>query len=170
MTQLEGLCPHDRLTTAYCGDCALEAEIIRPNQQVDWNKFNEREFQCMKGDGIECYCPECEEVRIPHPYPNWGPPKYEEELVFKEESWDPLEAYYVPNAKPSAKQVGGKHYKEMEIQPHFFCHKNRLGALESNVVKYICRHHQKGGLQDLEKARHYIDLLIEWEYGEETTS
>jgi hypothetical protein len=65
----------------------------------------------------------------------------------------------------SQMQIGGDHYRAMVIQPNKFCHVNKLGALESNVVKYICRHHQKGGEQDLEKAMHYIALLMEWEYG-----
>lgn len=69
--------------------------------------------------------------------------------------------------KPSKTQVGGDHYKEMPIQPHYFCHVNKLGALESNVVKYICRHSRKGGKADLLKARHYIDLLLEWQYGDD---
>jgi hypothetical protein len=66
--------------------------------------------------------------------------------------------------KPSEIQVGGDHYKGMPIQPAYFCHANGLGNLESNVIKYICRHSRKHGLKDLEKARHYIDLLIEWSY------
>jgi len=52
----------------------------------------------------------------------------------------------------------------MAIQPAYFSHVNGLGALEANVVKYVCRHHMKGGAKDLEKARHYIDLLLEWTY------
>lgn len=69
--------------------------------------------------------------------------------------------------KPSKTQVGGDHYKEMPIQPHYFCHVNKLGALESNVVKYVCRHSRKGGKADLLKARHYIDLLLEWQYDDD---
>lgn len=62
--------------------------------------------------------------------------------------------------------MGGDHYKSMPIQPHYFCHVNGLGALESNVIKYVCRHNAKNGKADLLKARHYIDLLLEWQYGE----
>jgi hypothetical protein len=69
--------------------------------------------------------------------------------------------------KPSDTQVGGSHYSEFAIQPSEFIHKNGLGFLEGNIVKYVCRHAKKNGRQDLEKARHYIDLLIEWEYGNE---
>lgn len=69
--------------------------------------------------------------------------------------------------KPSETQVGGDHYKDMAIQPHYFCHVNKLGALESNVVKYVCRHSTKGGKADLLKAKHYIELLLEWQYDDD---
>lgn len=66
--------------------------------------------------------------------------------------------------KASEYQVGSDHYKNMVIQPSEFIHKNGLGFLEGNVVKYICRHRAKGGREDLEKAKHYIELLLEWDY------
>ncbi len=65
---------------------------------------------------------------------------------------------------PSDYQVGGDHYQTMPIQVSEFVHKNELNWCEGNAIKYICRHHLKGGKQDLEKAIHYIQLLIEWEY------
>lgn len=65
-----------------------------------------------------------------------------------------------------AHQVGGSHYKDMAIQPIEFTQKNKLGFCEGNVLKYICRHRAKNGKADLEKAKHYIDLLIEAEYPE----
>jgi hypothetical protein len=67
-------------------------------------------------------------------------------------------------AKASTTQVGGSHYKDMAIQPIDFILANGLGYCEANVVKYICRHEKKNGLQDLEKAKHYIDLIIEKKY------
>ena len=63
-------------------------------------------------------------------------------------------------------QEGGGHYKDMPIQVVEFCQKNKLNYCESNVIKYVCRHKKKNGLEDLKKAKHYIDLLIELEYGE----
>ena len=60
-------------------------------------------------------------------------------------------------------QIGGDHYKNRAIQPIEYCHKNKLGPCESAVVKYITRWREKGGLQDLEKAKHTIDLLIDLE-------
>lgn len=69
----------------------------------------------------------------------------------------------------SQEQVGGSHYKDMAIQPVDFIYKNGLGYLEGNVIKYVARHKKKGGKQDLEKAKHYIDLLIQQEYPNEMT-
>ena len=65
--------------------------------------------------------------------------------------------------KASDTQVGGSHYKDMAIQVTEFCQKNKLNFCESNVVKYISRWRDKGGLEDLEKVKHYVDLLIEYE-------
>jgi len=64
-------------------------------------------------------------------------------------------------------QIGGEHYKKFKIQPIEFIVKNNLGYIEGNIIKYICRHKEKGGKNDLLKAKHYIDLLIQLEYGEE---
>lgn len=61
-------------------------------------------------------------------------------------------------------QVGGNHYKDLKIQPIEYIHANGLDYFEGNVIKYITRHRRKNGKQDLEKAKHYIDLLIELEY------
>lgn len=61
-------------------------------------------------------------------------------------------------------QIGGNHYKDLKIQPIEYIHANGLNFLEGNVVKYITRHRKKNGKQDLEKAKHCIDLLIELEY------
>ncbi len=62
-------------------------------------------------------------------------------------------------------QIGGNHYKQMKIQPVDFIYENNIPYMEANVIKYVCRHKVKNGLQDLEKAKHYIDLLIQKEYG-----
>ena len=62
-------------------------------------------------------------------------------------------------------QIGGAHYKDMAIQPAHFIFANSLGFHVGNVIKYVCRYREKNGKEDLLKARHYIDLLIEEEYG-----
>lgn len=60
-------------------------------------------------------------------------------------------------------QVAGSHYKDLKIQPVEYIHANKLGYCEANVVKYISRWRAKGGKADLEKVKHYVDLLIELE-------
>ena len=60
-------------------------------------------------------------------------------------------------------QVGGNHYKDLAIQPLEYFHMTGIGVCASGVVKYITRWRNKGGLQDLLKAKHMIDLLIEME-------
>lgn len=63
-------------------------------------------------------------------------------------------------------QVGGSHYKDSEIQPIEYILANNLGYCESNVLKYITRHLSKDGAKDIHKAIHYLNLLLELEYGE----
>lgn len=60
-------------------------------------------------------------------------------------------------------QIGGDHYKEKFIQPWDFIAANQLGYFEGNIVKYVSRWQDKGGINDLKKARHYLDKLIELE-------
>ena len=68
------------------------------------------------------------------------------------------------------KQVGGKHYLKYKIQPSKFVVENRLLYPEGCVIKYILRHQDKGGKQDLEKAKHFIDMIIERDYPPEEKS
>jgi len=64
-------------------------------------------------------------------------------------------------------QEGGDHYKSMAIQPVEYIQRNGLGFIEGCVVKYVSRWRQKGGVDDLKKARHFLDILIEMEAPEE---
>ena len=59
------------------------------------------------------------------------------------------------------KQVGGNHYLKYKIQPVEFIIKNNIGFVEGNIIKYILRFKEKGGVEDLLKAKHYIELLID---------
>lgn len=61
----------------------------------------------------------------------------------------------------NANQVGGEHYKTKAIQPWDYIVSNNLGYLEGCVVKYVSRYKEKGGMQDLEKAAHYLQKLME---------
>lgn len=67
-------------------------------------------------------------------------------------------------ANPLEAQEGGSHYKNWEIQPVEFAMANRLDLCQANIIKYVCRFRDKGGKEDLLKARHYVDLLIHFEY------
>jgi hypothetical protein len=60
-------------------------------------------------------------------------------------------------------QVAGGHYKQKAIQPWDYIAANGIGYFEGNVIKYVSRWRDKGGVEDLRKARHYIDKLIELE-------
>ena len=70
--------------------------------------------------------------------------------MFKGMSYDSLD-----------KQVDGDHYKEMKIQPAQFINANNMQFAEGNAIKYICRHKKKGKRKDIEKAIHYLEMLIE---------
>lgn len=58
------------------------------------------------------------------------------------------------------KQVGGNHYDRMKIQPITFIVDNDIPFIEGNIIKYVCRWKDKGGVEDLKKAKHYLDILI----------
>lgn len=68
------------------------------------------------------------------------------------------------------RQVGGCHYKDMPIQPTEYIQRNGLNWCEGNVVKYVTRHRFKGGAEDIDKAIHYLELLKQYEYGEDYES
>ena len=63
-------------------------------------------------------------------------------------------------------QVSGTHYSKLAIQPMQYSMANKLDACQHTIIKYVTRFRDKGGLADLQKARHVIDMLIELEYGE----
>lgn len=64
---------------------------------------------------------------------------------------------------PKDTQVGGTHYSKMKIQPIDFITANELGYMEGNIIKYVCRYKSKNGVEDLKKAQHYLQMLIEQE-------
>ena len=67
------------------------------------------------------------------------------------------------------KQIGGSHYKNMKIQPSKFINDNKLLFAEGNAIKYICRHNAKNGKEDLLKAIHFIEMIIERDYSQTET-
>lgn len=62
-------------------------------------------------------------------------------------------------------QCGGNHYNKYIVQPIEYCMLNGLNAGQSNVVKYITRYKDKGGIEDLMKIKHYVDIILQLEYG-----
>lgn len=83
---------------------------------------------------------------------------------------DLLRAKGIVTTSANMKQIGGDHYKT-PIEPWDYIVANNIGYLEGNVIKYVSRYKSKNGLQDLEKALHYLEKLIEVktaeEYGQE---
>jgi len=66
--------------------------------------------------------------------------------------------------KATDKQEGGDHYIGYEIQPMEFFHRNKVPKPVGDIIQYVLRYPDKNGKQDLLKARHIIDMLLEWEY------
>ena len=64
-------------------------------------------------------------------------------------------------------QEGGDHYKNLVVQPVEFIHANRIPFLEGCVIKRMCRHVDKNGVEDLRKAIHEIELLLKLTYDED---
>ena len=73
--------------------------------------------------------------------------------IFKKSTYNSLE-----------NQVGGKHYRSMKIQPAEFINENNLLFAEGNAIKYICRHSIKGKEEDIKKAIHYLEMILERDY------
>ena len=69
--------------------------------------------------------------------------------------------------RATLKQIGGNHYKDCKIQPIEYIEANNLTYAEGNIIKYVTRSRRKGGRKDLEKAKHYIEMILEMEYKDE---
>ena len=77
-----------------------------------------------------------------------------------------IQAQWVEKKSPLLTQVGGDHYKDMAIQPMVYSMANKMDACQHTIIKYVSRFRDKGGIADLEKAKHVIDMLIEFEMNE----
>lgn len=89
-----------------------------------------------------------------------------EEITFDlgHELFNPAGTMGAPLPGPTNWQIGGNHYVDLPIGPTEYSQRNSLGCCESAVVKYVTRHKRKGGLEDIKKAIHYLQLLEEIEY------
>ena len=70
------------------------------------------------------------------------------------------------SVKGKGRQVGGNHYIDFKIMPIEYISKNKLDFLEGNIVKYVSRHRNKNGAEDIKKIIHYAELILELEDGE----
>ena len=70
---------------------------------------------------------------------------------------------FVDEKSPLDTQIGGDHYTKLAIQPMRYSMENGLDALQHTIIKYVTRFRDKNGIEDLEKAKHCIDMLIEYE-------
>ena len=77
-----------------------------------------------------------------------------------------MELKMLKGSRATDVQVGGNHYKDFKIMPVEYISKNKLDFLEGNIVKYISRHRNKNGAEDIRKIIHYAELILELEYGE----
>jgi len=77
--------------------------------------------------------------------------------------FNPINALLKTNTMSDSlkKQIGGDHYRKMPIQPVEFIVANDIPFREGSAIKYICRHRRKNGKQDLEKAIHYLQMIID---------
>ena len=76
-----------------------------------------------------------------------------------------IPCHFVDAKSPLETQIGGDHYTKLAIQPMQYSMKNKLDPLQHTVIKYVTRFRDKNGIEDLEKAKHCIDMLIEFERG-----
>lgn len=104
-------------------------------------------FPCVHHRSTLGYYVNYEPAELPYHIPKW-----ELEPMPMETKENPLDV-----------QVSGDHYKKLSIQPIEYIHGNGIPFAEGCVIKYVSRWRDKGGIKDLEKARHFIDLLIELE-------
>lgn len=95
--------------------------------------------------------------------------RYDKAMAF-DIKWDDVVAYRLicpPNPTPDKsvkannRQISGNHYMKQQVQPWDYIASNGLGFFEGNIVKYVTRWKNKGGVDDLKKAQHYLQKLIE---------
>ena len=130
-------------TTHIDPDDKHETSFMMKVEREGWYTYTQGEF-------IEYDYPDESEY-----YPLPSPPYYNpEDVAFKESTNSPLDV-----------QEGGNHYKKYKIQPIEYIHANGIGYLEGNVIKYVTRHQDKNGVEDIKKAMHYLELILEMEYG-----
>ena len=89
-----------------------------------------------------------------------------DELTSTGERDETLQMGTLVKETPLNSQIGGSHYNKYNVQPVEYAMANNLNYCQANAVKYVTRYRDKNGLEDLRKAIHNIEILIELEYGE----
>ena len=79
--------------------------------------------------------------------------------VWNEKTWE----HRADKGDPYAIQISGNHYKDMAIQPIEYINANKMPFMDGCVIKYVSRWRRKNGVEDLRKARHFIDMMIDLE-------
>ena len=79
--------------------------------------------------------------------------------VWNEKTWE----YRADKGSPYSIQISGDHYKDMAIQPVEYINANKMPFMDGCVIKYVSRWRRKNGVEDLRKARHFIDMMIDLE-------
>jgi len=119
--------------------------------------------ECIDQDlteGILWYrCPDCN-ITFPIQYKGFEEVDNKLRRRIMKEVMSDTEERAEAKLNPLDQQIGGSHYKDFKIQPIEFIIANNLDFIQGNVVKYICRYKHKGGLQDLIKIKHYLDIII----------
>lgn len=103
--------------------------------------------------------------------PTGGVPRKEVKMVIRKfEPFEPVSSLgellnekLNPSLNPLDIQVSGSHYKSLKIQPVEYIHANDIPFIEGSIIKYATRWRAKGGVKDLEKIKHFVDLLISLE-------
>ena len=89
------------------------------------------------------------------------------EIITRGQAIDAGEVGQVESTNALDRQQGGNHYKDLKIQPVEFIDANGLDYFQGNVVKYVTRHKAKNGAEDIRKAIHYCQLILQMQYGEQ---
>ena len=120
--------------------------------------WDDRAIQVIKNEGIFVLNEHTDNVCLNDGDDFGLQQKAPEPMFLPEEPFTPTSALDI--------QEGGDHYKKYKIQPIEFVVANNIPVLEANAQKYILRHADKNGMEDLRKARHYLELMAEMYYGE----
>ncbi len=116
-------------------------------------------------DKIPCDC--CKQAHGQWLIMAWA----KDQIRMCEPCWQCVKAFVEASTKPPsstalASQVGGSHYKDMAIQPVEYIHRNGIGYCAGSAIKYLSRHEAKGKAEDIRKAIHFCQLILEMQYGE----